>query len=95
MADLKKIEDKIDKIIEVNNTQNIHLERLAQQLERNTDSLIIHEKRTQINQERLDNFEDKFMLHLNKFDGHISFVKGAVWVLGVLFAITQILIRFR
>lgn len=95
MADLKKIEDKIDKIIEVNNTQNIHLERLAQQLERNTDSLIIHEKRTQINQERLDNFEDKFMLHLNKFDGHISFVKGAVWVLGILFAIAQILVRLR
>lgn len=69
---LDSLERKVDILIETTHKQDIQLERLTNIMDKNTDSLIHHEKRTTISEERLHKFEDTFGNHLN-------FVKGAIW----------------
>lgn len=72
---LERLEEKVDKLTEYYHNQNTTLERLTVVLEKNTDSLITHEKRTTLAEDKLDKFE-------MKFEKHLSFLQGTIWVIG-------------
>lgn len=57
----KRIDEKIDQIKDTNNKQDIILARLELILERNTDSLEEHMKRTEKNEERIELIENRLL----------------------------------
>lgn len=57
----KRLEDKIDNVITVNSKQDIILTKLELILERNTDSLEEHMKRTEKNEQRIELIENKLL----------------------------------
>lgn len=84
MSDLRRIEDKIDQLVEGQHKQNTQLELINSELNRNTESLIIHEKRTDLSEQRIQKIENTH-----------TFLKGAAWVVGVLFVILQVYLKLR
>lgn len=95
---LSKIEDKIDDLIAQNGEQNVQIAMITTILDKNTESLITHEKRTTMSEERQGVIEDALNTHLSDFNKILSFGKGAVWVLGFLFttgfAVTGFLVKY-
>lgn len=69
------LDKKLDHVIEVNNRQNIHLERLSVITAQNQEILNEHMRRTALNEGRIAQVE-------NKLVNHLGFLKGAVWILG-------------
>ena len=70
-----QLDQKLDQVIDVNNQQNIHLEKLSGIAEQNRVVLDSHMKRTEINEARI-------ILVENSLTTHLGFIKGAVWILG-------------
>lgn len=58
---IKRLEAKLDDVIKTNNNQDIILTKLELILERNTDSLEEHMKRTEKNEERIELIENRLM----------------------------------
>lgn len=82
------LEEKIDKLSETNSRQDVHLERLTNISESNTHILREHMRRTEANETRIIQVETALVKHL-------SFIKGAVWVVGCIigsFAVVKTLI---
>lgn len=71
---MSKIEEKLDKIAEDVHEIKIEQAKTNAILERNTESLIIHEKRTTASETRIAELEKLSV-----------FIRGAFWVLGLLF----------
>lgn len=86
---IDKLEDKVDKLVELSHKQDIQLERLTGILEKNTESLIVHEKRTTVSEQRLEEFEDIFARHLKVVEKNFNFAKGAFWA--VSFIVTAVI----
>lgn len=84
MNDLKRIEDKIDQLVEGQHEQNTQLKLLNFEMNRNTDSLIIHEKRTDLSEQRIQKIENTH-----------TFIRGALWVIGTLFVAIQVYFKLR
>lgn len=80
----EKIEKKLDSLTETNTNQSIVLAKLEEILSVNTKSLIKHEKRTTISEERLHTFE-------LKFEKHLSFIKGGFWVITGIFTLIKLI----
>jgi hypothetical protein len=68
---LNKIDDKLDKIVE-------KLHGIELQLTRNTDSLEIHEKRSDINEQEIELVQKEVATLLTKFDKDFQPVKDHV-----------------
>ena len=75
---LEKIDTKLDDLIKLNGKQDVQIAMITTILDKNTESLITHEKRTTVSEERQSVVEDTLTKHL-------SFVKGAMWLFGILF----------
>jgi hypothetical protein len=74
---LAKVEDKQDRLLEVVSEQNEILARMQVIQQNHHDSLEEHHRRTTLNESRL--------LLLEKRDHQFqSFIKGAVWIMGLL-----------
>lgn len=78
---LDKIEVKIDNIVEVNNQQNIQLTQLTLMFKQNHEILVEHQKRSEASEARIQLMEDKFLSHL-------SFLRGAMWIVGSIFSVS-------
>lgn len=83
---LEKIDDKIDMLVELNHKQDINMTTMSAILDKNTDSLILHEKRTTVSEDRQGIVEDTLSAHLLNFNKIVSFGKGAAWLLSFLVA---------
>lgn len=73
--DLAKMADKQDKIAENMADMAVDIAKIELTLERNTEALEEHMRRTSLNEDRLD------LLEADK-----DFLKGAAWVIGGLIA---------
>lgn len=83
----KSLEDKIDKILEDMVELKVDMAETKVTLHRNTDSLELHIKRTNILEEKLEKDFEKLQGEIDPIKSHVSFVKGALWLLGALGAI--------
>lgn len=83
---LERMEDKVDDLVELNHAHDLSLQRIATTLEKNTESLIIHERRTTLSEDRLEKFE-------LKFEKHLSFLQGALWIIGGFATLTVIVFK--
>ena len=90
---IDKLEDKVDKLVELSHKQDIQLERLTGILEKNTESLITHEKRTTISEQRLEEFENVFIKHLMLVEKNFTFAKGAFWSVSLIVTLSLTLIK--
>ena len=79
----KRIDDKIDQLKETNGKQDVILARLELILERNTDSLEQHMKRTEKNEERIELIENKLL----KQAGVLTFLWKTLTVVSILVGI--------
>lgn len=84
----------MDKLIDLNSKQDVQIAMITTILDKNTESLIVHEARTTASEERQGVVENALNTHLNDFNKLLSFGKGAVWVLGFLFASFGALVKF-
>jgi len=84
---LEKLDDKMEMLIDLNHKQDITMATMAVVLEKNTESLILHEKRTTTSEKRQGVIEDTLTRHL-------SFLKGATWLFGILFISFSALVKF-
>jgi septation ring formation regulator EzrA len=84
---MSKVEEKIEKVAEDVTDIKVVLSRLEVLHERNTVSLEEHIKRTNALEDMVIQNEQNFSAELKPIQTHISFVKGAMWVIGVLFAL--------
>lgn len=84
----EKLEDKLEKLVECMNRQEVHLGRLSVITDKQEQNLVEHMKRTEANEERLTLMENTLLEHL-------SFVKGAVYVVGFLITILTLLDKLK
>ena len=71
--DNKRLEDKLDKIVD-------DISEIMQTMAANTSSLEEHIRRTDIAESRINDVE----LELTPLKAHVAFVKGAAWSMGIL-----------
>lgn len=90
---IDKLENKVDRLVELSHKQDIQLERLTGILEKNTESLIVHEKRTTVSEQRLEEFEDIFTKHLMVVEKNFTFAKGAFWAVSLVVTTVFTLIK--
>lgn len=102
---MKKLEDKIEKLVEVNARQDVHLERLTVLSEKNTENLEFHMRRTEANEERIAQVEDALLKSVQEMqssvgkvetslNSHLSFLKGAFWVFTALATAAGLVAKF-
>jgi hypothetical protein len=77
---LQRIEDKLDRVDQVNADQNEVLVKIEEVLKVNTQSLSEHMRRTELNEDRIRNLEDKELRDR-------SFIKGSMWAIGILWIV--------
>lgn len=71
-----RLDVKIDKVIDANNRQDVHLAKINEVLDINTRSLEHHVKRT-------DTLETHVTILEKSLIEHLAFVKGAIYIIGV------------
>lgn len=76
--DIVRLELKVDKVIEVNNRQDVHLAKLSTIAEQNKEILDEHMARTAANEQRIELVE-------RSIDKHLSFIQGAIKIAGLIF----------
>jgi hypothetical protein len=77
---LDTIENKIDRLDEINGEQNVTLGKMEEILRVNTESLQTHMKRTEYNEHRILKVEQELLT------SH-SFIKGSIWAISIFWAI--------
>lgn len=68
---LDKIEEKLDKLLEQQYSQNVTLAK-------NTESLILHEKRTDLAEQRLQKVEDEFKQDYVSLENKIEDIQNSL-----------------
>lgn len=70
--DNKRLEEKLDKIVE-------HISEINTTLAVNTSSLETHIRRTELAESQIQNLQDD----IKPIKSHVAFMKGVAWALGV------------
>ena len=91
----RKIEEKLDKIIDTNVRQDITLERLTLIIEQQEANLQEHMRRTEANEKNVATNQKRLMHIENTLTSHLSFVKGAVYVVGIVVSAITLLDKFK
>lgn len=87
MSDIEwknRIERKLDMITQENSKQNITLGKMEVLFEKNTEILVEHQRRSLASERRLDVVEKTVEHTDRKIASHLSFIKGAIWFVGIL-----------
>jgi hypothetical protein len=90
-----RVENKLDLIKEENNKQNIMLGKMEVLFEKNTEILEEHQRRSLASENRLDIVEQAVEQTEKKIVSHLSFIKGAIWVLGGLASLIGIALTIK
>jgi len=83
MSQIDRLESKIDKTIETVADMSLTMAKMEVHVEKNTSSLEIHMKRTELSEARLERLE--------KID---QWIRGAAWMLAGLSAVAFALAKF-
>jgi hypothetical protein len=78
---LDRIETKVDRLEEINSSQNVTLAKMEEILTVNTESLKEHMKRTQFNEDRILIVEQQNLKNQ-------SFLKGSIWAITAIWGLT-------
>lgn len=89
--DLQRIEVKVDKVIEVNNRQDVHLAKLSTIAEQNKVILDEHMARTAANERHIKMTEERTFKLETKLEKHLSFLTGVIKVFSVLVTVVGVL----
>lgn len=87
----RKIEDKLDKMTEVNIRQDITLAKIAVILESQEKNLEEHMRRTEAAEKGVETNQRRLLTIENTLTAHLSFVKGAVYIIGILVSVITLL----
>lgn len=82
MSQIDRLESKVDKTIEVVADISLSVAKMEVHVEKNTQDLEIHMKRTELSEARLERLE--------RID---QWIRGAVWMLGGLTALAYSLFK--
>lgn len=88
MHRIDKLEHKIDGLRDTNEKQNVTLGKMEVLFEKQQAILEEHHKRS-LHLEKIVEILEK------KFEKHLSFVKGAFWLFGLLLTLLGMFVKFK
>lgn len=75
--------NKLDKILESLDKVKDDMSDMKITMAANTATLEVHVKRTDLAEESINHLRESFIEELKPIKSHVSFVKGAIWALGI------------
>ena len=91
---LEKLELKLEKIEEVNSQQNVILAKMESMFERQQDILEEHQRRSLASEKRIEILEDSMNKVDKSVESQVSFVRGAMFILGGLISLLGLFLKF-
>jgi phosphoglucomutase len=81
---MKTVEDKLDKILEDITGLKVDMAETKVTLDRNTDSLEIHMKRSDAIEAKLEQDYQKLVEEIDPIKKHVQLIKNIFWFVGAL-----------